>query len=214
MKRETSSISRKKMSLSHVGLKHTEETKHKIGAYHKGDRSHFWKGGVDNKNLPLFDTYSDKLSFAVDVRRSKSDNSLLEVRCHFCGVWFIPKRHSVIDRIRALEGKIKGECNLYCSDICKGHCSTYKKSSNVAYDNPRTTFYSSWPYKVWREEVMNRAGSICEYCGEKATDAHHIIPRSICKLFELDPDYGVACCESCHYKYGHAGKCSIKNLTK
>ena len=118
--RKVSKKSRLKMSESHKGLRHSDETKCKIGSYHKGKLNHFWKGGVDKKNLPLYNTYSDRLSYAVDIRRCKNNNDLLEVRCHFCGKWFVPKRHNVIDRIRALEGKKLGECNLYCSNLYSG----------------------------------------------------------------------------------------------
>jgi hypothetical protein len=33
-------------------------------------------------------------------------------------------------------------------------------------------------------------------------------------IFILDPDYGIACCEKCHYKYGHktGTECSTGNL--
>jgi hypothetical protein len=204
-----SNKARKKMSESHKGLKHSAETKKKIGEYHAGSKSHFWKGGVDKKNLPLYDTYADRLSYVVDVRNKES---LLEVRCHFCGKWFVPKRYNVIDRIRALEGKKGGECNLYCSKNCKKNCATYAKNGILNYN--KTKFYNTGEYKIWRKEVLLRAKGVCEYCDSPATDAHHIIPRSKCKLFELDPDYGLACCEKCHYKYGHSDKCAISNLTK
>jgi len=34
----------------------------------------------------------------------------------------------------------------------------------------------------------------CERCGDP--------------FFALDPDYGIACCEKCHYKYGHTDECN------
>lgn len=49
---------------------------------------------------------------------------------------------------------------------------------------------------------------------EKATDTHHIIPRSVCRLFELDPDLGIACCEDCHYNKGHRDECSLNSLKR
>lgn len=201
--------SRKKMSDSHKGLKHSEDTKAKIGSYHKAEKSHFWKGGVDEDNLPLYSTYAKQLSYAEFVRNNEG---FLEVRCKFCDKWFVPKRHNVIDRIRALEGKKSGECNLYCSLQCKKRCLTYAKKSIL--NNKRVEFYNTKEYKIWRKEVFKRANNRCEYCGVEAEDAHHIIPRSKCELFELDPDYGVACCEKCHYKYGHSEECAINNLRR
>jgi len=59
--------------------------------------------------------------------------------------------------------------------------------------------------------------NICEYgCGKEATDVHHIRPQKLEPFFSLDPDYGLACCEECHYKYGHktGSECSTGNLAQ
>lgn len=65
---------------------------------------------------------------------------------------------------------------------------------------------------MWSKEVLARADNICEYCGEIATDAHHIQPKKLEPFYALDPDNGIACCEECHYKYGHSGSCSTGAL--
>jgi len=43
---------------------------------------------------------------------------------------------------------------------------------------------------------------------------HHSRPQKLEPGFVLDPDFGVACCEKCHYKYGHkpGTECSTGNL--
>jgi len=57
--------------------------------------------------------------------------------------------------------------------------------------------------------------NICEYCEELATHVHHSRPQKLEPGFALDPDFGIACCESCHYKYGHktGTECSTGQLT-
>jgi hypothetical protein len=60
-----------------------------------------------------------------------------------------------------------------------------------------------WFLRIWREEVLKRANYKCEYCGKPATIAHHSKSKKLEPFFALDPDYGLACCEKCHYKYGH-----------
>ena len=32
--------------------------------------------------------------------------------------------------------------------------------------------------------------------------------------FSLDPDFGLACCKKCHYKYGHRDECSPIQLAQ
>ena len=69
-------------------------------------------------------------------------------------------------------------------------------------------------YETWKEEIFKRQNGLCEYCGKKAQHAHHIKPKKLEPFFALDPDYGVACCKKCHYKYGHKSgtECSTGGL--
>ena len=63
---------------------------------------------------------------------------------------------------------------------------------------------------------MEMENYICEYCGAPATDVHHEKPKKTNPMLALDPDYGHACCEGCHYKYGHktGTECSTGNLAR
>jgi hypothetical protein len=53
-----------------------------------------------------------------------------------------------------------------------------------------------------------------KYCDELAVHVHHSRPQKLDPGFVLDPDFGIACCEKCHYKYGHetGSECSTGNL--
>ena len=35
---------------------------------------------------------------------------------------------------------------------------------------------------------------------------HHTLPQKMNPENVLDPDYGIACCIECHYKYGHGDR--------
>jgi len=72
--------------------------------------------------------------------------------------------------------------------------------------------YTSEEYQTFRQQVLEREDYKCEYCGEKAIHVHHSRPQKLEPGFALDPDFGVACCQKCHYKYGHKDECSTRNL--
>jgi len=173
-----------------------------------------YKGGVVAKNIPLFDTYADQL-FPIEKIR-QSNEKLLEVKCSVCGKWFIPKRTDVEARAQYLKGNTDRESRFYCSDECKNNCSVFNKHKYSKGSNPRkhrnNNFFTEHELRVWSKEVLDRANYRCEYCGEKATIAHHINPKKLEPVYALDPDNGIACCKHCHYKYGHRDECSTINI--
>jgi hypothetical protein len=67
--------------------------------------------------------------------------------------------------------------------------------------------FTPYELSIWRTAVLTQHDHICEYCGDIANIAHHIIPKKLAPFFALDPDNGIACCEECHYKYGHTAEC-------
>jgi len=78
-------------------------------------------------SLALFDKLHDKIEYAEEVRRDPNNNELLQVKCSYneCEHWFNPNHSQVICRIKALEGRIKGEARFYCSQECKDGCPVY-----------------------------------------------------------------------------------------
>lgn len=211
------------------GKTHPEETKRGIsdkmkgkknalGTKYKSSNNVNWKGGVRKKNLPLYDTYCCQIDYVHEVRSVvKDDLKLLEVRCKNCNSWFVPKATNVRKRVRSLLGKGGGENNFYCSDECRNSCSIFKQvkwpKDCKPYEVYKSDQFTSNELKIWRKEVLRRADYRCEYCDREATDAHHIIPKKLEPFFALDPDYGIACCGDCHYKYGHRdSECNTSNL--
>lgn len=208
-------ISRKKLSNSLKGHSVSKNTRNKLSiALQHNKNSRPYKGGVTKLNLPLYDTYKDRLEWCNDIRRSKNNTNILEIMCKKCGKWFVPTRTAVCERINALKYDNRfGECNLYCSDSCKYSCDIYgQKLYPKNYDVEKE--YTKYDLSIWRNEVISRANNKCEYCDKPAVHAHHIIPKKINQFFVLDPDYGIACCIKCHFKYGHSGECSTGKLAK
>ena len=66
--------------------------------------------------------------------------------------------------------------------------------------------------RIWSNAVLIRADYKCEYCEGLATSAHHVRPKKLEPFEALDPDNGIACCNTCHYKYGHKDECSTINI--
>lgn len=169
------------------------------------------KHGAYILNLPSYKTYADRLWCDKTGYKFVKDVKVLTVECERCKKMFVPKISNVIHRVRFLEGKETCESRFYCSDKCKAECPIF--GQNKYPKGYKTPFeFNRYEYMVWRKEVMRRAKYRCEYCGEKAVDTHHIKSKKLEPFFALDPDYGIACCESCHYKYGHSGSCATVNM--
>jgi len=103
-----------------------------------------------------------------------------------------------------------GGSYLYCSTKCKDTCPLYNLVSDP--NNSKNEYYTNEEYNIWRNEVLKRADYKCEYCGESANHAHHSRPKKLEPFFGLDPDFGIACCEKCHYEKGHVDECSTGQL--
>ncbi len=200
-----------------TGKKRDKKTIEKIKLNHAnfyGQKNPNWKGGYSQRNIPTYDSFFDKLTIEENPKKYQKDQTVLTVLCTHCKKRFIPSLKAVRERVRALNGKQHGEQRLYCSTECKYNCSIFNKHT-VPQDHPkREKKYTQKEYDIWRKEVLNRSNYECEYCGRKAIISHHSQPQKLEPIFVLDPDYGIACCEECHYKYGHKAEteCSTGNL--
>lgn len=157
------------------------------------------------------------------------DEKEIQVRCknHNCvnskekDGWFTPTGRQIECRITSLERPDGNESSyFYCSEKCKEECRLFgKRVSQLIKEDEivldiEGPLYSSEEYNIYRQEVLRRANYKCEYCDKPATYVHHGKPQKLEPFFALDPDWGVACCRKCHYKYGHktGTKCSTGNL--
>ena len=150
----------------------------------------------------------------------KPDEKEIQVHCknHKCknskeqGGWFIPTKIQFFERIRQIE-QINGNGGsyFYCCDQCKKECPLFKvKGDPYKF---KIKLYTEVEYQTFRKVVLEREHEICEYCGEPANTVHHIMTQKLEPWHVLDPDYGVACCTKCHYKFGHKDECSTGNLS-
>ena len=129
--------------------------------------------------------------------------------------WFTPTGRQIEQRISEVE-KGNGGSYFYCRDECKEKCPLYKLNPSYYINSLNVSdelIYTSEEYNIWRQEVLKRANNLCEYCGKEASDCHHSRPQKLEPFFSLDPDFGIACCEKCHYKKGHKDECSTGELS-
>jgi len=131
--------------------------------------------------------------------------------------WFNISSNQISKRVLAIyrpEGF--GDSFFYCSDRCKGECILFNLRSDPYKIKKVEKYYTYEEYQTFREYVFERENGLCQYCGEPAEHVHHIRPKKLEPFFALDPDYGISCCEKCHYKYGHkkGTECSLDYLAK
>lgn len=202
-----------KMSKSAIKRSQDEEYSLKLSLAQTGSKNHNWRGGVSKKNVPLFDTYKESL-WPEEVKFSIVEQlKLLNVKCTRCSKWFVPTTDEVQRRLKHLNNIITAEGRFYCSTECKHSCSIYgqiKYPKNFTAEEDKV--YTKAELNVWAKEVLKRHNS-CEFCGATATIAHHIKPKKLYPHEALDVDNGIACCEKCHFTYGHQDECSTGNLS-
>jgi len=174
-----------------------------------------------NKRYPFF-SQIEEMRYNPD----KTDEKEIQVHCknYECtnskekGGWFTPNRYQMSDRIVCVEKNGTDLSNFYCCQECKDSCPLHGARSDSYKAENTILSYTEAEYKVWRTEVFSRAtDGLCEICGkEQAVHAHHIKPKKLEPFFALDPDYGIALCEKCHFEKGHPKdtECSIGNIIK
>ena len=211
---------RQKISTFQKGKIVSKQTKEKIrdsrkGKF-KGKDNPNWKGGYHSKEIPTYDHFYMKL--VEKCRRNHKDKNILEVRCSYsgCNKWFVPNLGDVYHRVDCLNNtRGMGESRLYCSIDCKKNCDIFGINFDPFKKKPlNTKFYTDSENQQFNEHVLNRDNYKCSCCGEKAEHVHHIRPQKLEPFFALDPDYAIAVCKKCHYKYCHKDECSTGNLAK
>jgi hypothetical protein len=181
--------------------KHSNETKEKMRIKKIGINgcSHpQWKGGVTEKNIPLYDTYAHQIEYAEQVRRNSEDNNILEVKCTYCGKWYIPKSRDIWNRINALNGKVNGEYRLYCSDNCKQECPIFNQKK---YPKGFKQASSREVQPELRQMVFERDNWTCQNpkCkSKKNLHCHHKEGIRWEPLESADIDQCITYCKHCH----------------
>jgi len=211
--------SRKKISDTRKKLKirHTNETIKKIAELNKGKNS--WNKGMKLRTIKYLNKTYPFFSKIEEMRYNPNIHKEIQVHCknHNCinskeqNGWFTPTYTQLYERIRQLEHPDGNGGNyFYCCDECKQECPLYHLKGDP--NKKIEIYYTQSEYNIWRTEVLERAEYLCEYCKKEAIDVHHIKPQKLEPFFALDPDYGIACCKECHYRYGHKDECSTGKL--
>ena len=213
------------------GNTHQQKNKEKVRIYNQQyNKENFEKNSQRQKeyhtSLSKYDTYSNQIDWIEDTRNDPENSELLHVRCNKCKNWFNPTNRQIRSRISAINGKLEGECRLYCSDLCKDLCPVFKKKHFTKDQKPPNKSLS-YELSIWRQKVIERFieknGKVfCEYCENENIDeliVHHIKPQKLYPHEAFDIDNGLICCgknskNRCHYKYGHVGdECNMGSLS-
>jgi len=198
----------------------SKEFREKMSISKKGKKGHIpW-----NKNLKMsINEWKIKYPFFTKIENIKEDPETGQIQGHCknhkCknskekGGWFFPSYSQLYSRAVHIErDEGNGGSYLYCSQPCKEECPLYRLKPNNYINKDNKKQYNEEEYQTFRKEVLRRSDNKCEYCGEEAEHVHHSRPQKLEPFFSLDPDYGISCCEKCHYEKGHKDECSTGQL--
>ena len=143
----------------------------------------------------LFDSYAEKLKWCNYVK--SGDGDILITKCVYCGKEFPPTLAQVGMRLQAVNGKIQGEMNMYCSDICKRACPTYR--AHKYYKGKKIGGTREVPAE-FRHMALADRNYTCERCGktEGGLHVHHIDGYTEQPMFSVDLVNVLVLCPYCH----------------
>jgi len=156
--------------------------------------------------------YVNKLTIEESPRPAK-DKLHIEVKCRYCGKYFIPTYQQLASRVRALNSIEygSGEHNIYCSTLCKHTCPLFNWHEHYGSRTPTIEVP-----KDLRQIVFKRDKYICRKCGKRhvSLHCHHIIPKVYEPLLAADPDNCITLCKECHKKVHQQPGCTSGDLRK
>jgi len=202
------------------GKNHNKESKRKI-SLSKDISCKYpeeYVGGYKSDDIPLYDTYASQINWCESTRRNKVDRNILEVKCAYCGRWFVPSLTSVRNRISCLKylKGYRGEQRLYCSDSCKFECPIYNKTpETLMKEDAVRSGRLSWleigreVQPELRQMVFERDNYECQKCGStEHLHCHHIEGIRWNPLESADIDICVTLCKHCHIEVHKISGCS------
>ena len=208
---------RRKIVIANTGRKHTDKTRHNMSLSHmgtnKGELNPNYKGGTKKLNIPLFNSYASKLCDTEECRTSPTQPGYLEVKCTYCGKWFVPKTSDIIERIKGINGKGRGERRLYCSEGCKKSCSIYgrRKFPKGFREGTAREVQSDL-----RKMVLLRDGFQCQRCDAYGEDislhCHHFTGVVQNPIESADADNCITLCKRCHEEVHTSDGCKYSEL--
>lgn len=175
---------------------------------HKGKGHPQWKGGIENLQLPLYETYSERLKIYQPIYKIKQGTfDLLGVECKYCSKIFIPTTQNVKHRINSINTGIY-QNNFYCSDACKNSCKVYRFNSNSI--DPESILYIEKSEKQQaracqtdhlKQLQLDECGyNYCEKCGKEVEtiELHHTLEVAKYGLEAISSASHILLCDYCH----------------
>lgn len=168
-----------------------------------GSNSVFWKHGVKANNIPLYETYKDKVGYAACVRKAE-DGFSLEIKCSYCGKFHTP---SVINLKNIMQKK---SMEFYCSDGGKQACPVFRQRVYPKGFKPAT---SREVVPELRQIVFERDRWKCQRCeSSDQIHCHHIQGYAQNKIMANDPDNCITLCKKCHKEVHKTEGCKYSDL--
>lgn len=160
----------------------------------------------------VYEKYKDKLTIDESPRLSK-DGVSLEVKCRYCGKYFIPSVCSANNRMCALNSTKEGQHNLYCSYNCKKACPIFGK---IKYPKKYRKASSREVDSLTRQLCLERDCWECQKCGATQKDSqlhvHHIKSYTQNKILGNDVDNCITFCKKCHKEVHRQDGCKYHEL--
>jgi len=158
-----------------------------------------------------YSIYHHQLTVDEEPRLAE-DGISLEVRCKYCGKYYIPTNQQVRDRVKALCGQRNGcsEGYIYCSDGCKNSCPIFNQHLYPKDFKPAT---GREVQPQLRKLVLERDNWTCQKCG--STDelhCHHIDPVISNPIESADVDNCITYCVECHKEAHQQEGCKTGQL--
>jgi len=167
-----------------------------------GNQNGNWKGGACELDVMPYDGFASQLEPVEECR--KTEEGFLEVKCTYCGIWFVPSRGQVGYRINGINKYDTGR--FYCSEGCKKECPIYMKRVDSLIKRDEIASGRILPEELNREVqpelrqlVFLRDYWTCQRCGSKASiHCHHITGIEQNPIESADVDNCITFCKVCH----------------
>jgi len=156
------------------------------------------KKAVYHASPANYKTYASKLLGIERIRQSKKIKGAIEVKCSYCGAWFLPTNMQVQHRVVSIN-EIGGRM-FYCSDGCKQACPTYNQQKHPKGFKKATSREAN---PLLRQLVLKRDNYTCQKCGATIGDkvqlhCHHVLPATQNPMTANDPENCTCLCKKCH----------------
>lgn len=151
------------------------------------------------RNVVFDSDLSQSIKLYEDCREKEG---LAEVRCTYCGKWYLPRIIDVTSRLAAINRpNTPGiENRLYCSKECKMSCPVYRRSRYSA-EQKKGNNGSREVQSELRKIVFERDSYTCQKCGlgvEATLHCHHVDPVANNPIESADIDNCITLCKACH----------------